>query len=148
MTTPWTPEDPDFAARVAASFARQGAMAHLGARLIEVEPGACAVALPFRPELAQQDGFFHAGVVTTIADSACGYAAFSLMPAGARVLTVELKINLMSPAVGSLAVARGVVLRAGRTLTVARADVHVEGGREEAPVATMLATLMCLRPRA
>jgi uncharacterized protein (TIGR00369 family) len=148
MTTPRTPEDPDFAARVAASFARQGVMAHLGARLIEVQPGACAVALPFRPELAQQDGFFHAGVVTTIADSACGYAAFSLMPVGARVLTVELKINLMSPAAGSLAVARGVVLRAGRSLTVARADVHVEGGREEAPVATMLATLMCLRPRA
>ena len=142
----WTPSDPDFAGRVAASFAQQGVMAHLGARLVTVEPGACAIELPFRPELAQQDGFFHAGVVTTIADSAGGYAAFSLMPTGARVLTVELKINLMSPAAGALAIARGVVIKAGRTLTVVQADVDVEGGPRASRVATMLATVMCLRP--
>src|SRR5688500_12604312 len=125
-----TPSDPDFAARVRDSFGRQGAMAHLGARLADVAPGACTIELPYRPELSQQDGFFHAGVITTIADSAAGYAAFTLMPAQARVLTVELKINLMAPAAGELAIARGMVQRAGRTLTVVQAEVEVAKGGE------------------
>jgi uncharacterized protein (TIGR00369 family) len=104
--TPLTPSDPDFAARVRDSFDRQGIMRHLGARLSQLEPGFCEIELPFRPELSQQDGFFHAGALTTIADSAAGYAAFTLMPTDARVLTVELKINLLAPGAGERAIAR------------------------------------------
>jgi len=135
------------AAAVRDSFARQGIMTLLGARLTEVAAGACTIELPFRPELGQQDGFFHAGAVTTIADSAAGYAALSLMPAGSRVLTVELKINLLAPAVGSLAVARGLVQKAGRTLTVVQSEVHVRrDGGHETKVALMLATMIRLPP--
>jgi uncharacterized protein (TIGR00369 family) len=120
-------------------------MAHLGARLTEVGPGACTIELPFRPELSQQDGFFHAGALTTIADSAAGYAGLTLMPPKARVLTVELKINLLAPGRGELAVARGLVHKAGRTLTVAQAEVWVRrAGGEEVRVALMLATLIAL----
>jgi uncharacterized protein (TIGR00369 family) len=122
-------------------------MAHLGAELLEVAPGMCVIGLGWRPELTQQDGFFHAGAVTTIADSAGGYAAFSLMPADARVLTVELKINLMAPARGERLVARGIVERAGRTLTVVQATVDAVSGPSVTQVALMLATVMCLRPR-
>src|SRR3954452_9244972 len=93
-----SPPDPDYAARARASFAAQGVMRHLGARLTLVEPGRCVVELPFRPELTQQDGFFHAGVATTPVTPPCRYAAFTLMPAGTRVLTVELKMNLLAPA--------------------------------------------------
>ncbi len=139
--------DGGFAERVRASFAAQGIMAHLGAELLEVAPGLCTIGLAWRPELTQQDGFFHAGAVTTIADSAGGYAAFTLMPADARVLTVELKINLMAPARGERLVARGVVQRAGRTLTVVQATVDALSGTGSTPVAMMLATVMCLRPR-
>lgn len=142
------PVDPGYAARVRASFAQQGIMAHLGAALGAVEPGTCEIALPWRPELTQQDGFFHAGVVATIADSAAGYAAFTLMPADARVLTVELKINLMAPARGERLLARGLVEKAGRTLVVARADVSALAAGSWSRVATMLATMICLRPEA
>ena len=98
-------------------------MTHLGAVLADLAPGRCVIGLPWRPELTQQDGFFHAGAIATIADSAVGYAAFTLMPATARVLTVEFKLNLMAPARGDEALARGVVKRAGRTITVAQAEV-------------------------
>ena len=135
------------AATVRASFARQGIMRLLGARLALVEPGVCVVELPFRPELSQQDGFFHAGALTTIADSAAGYAALSLMPPGARVLTVELKINLLAPGSGELAVARGVVQKAGRTLTVVQSEVHVRRDGRDARVALMLATMIGLPER-
>lgn len=135
----------DGAAAVRASFARQGMMDLLGARLALVEPGTCVIELPFRPELSQQDGFFHAGALTTIADSAAGYAALSLMAPGARILTVELKINLLlAPGVGELALARGLVQKAGRTLTVVQSEVLVRRGAEETRVALMLATMIGL----
>lgn len=126
------------------AFARQGVMRFFGARLTLVEPGRCEIELPFRPELAQQDGFFHAGVVTTIADNAAGFAALTLMPAGSRVLTVELKINLLAPALGELALARGTVQKAGRTLTVVQSEVRVRRGGEDKLAALMLATMMGL----
>jgi uncharacterized protein (TIGR00369 family) len=134
------PADPQFAARIRESFARQKAMALIGARLAVVEPGHVAVELPFRDELTQQKGFVHGGILGMIADTACGYAAFSLMPAGCSLVTVEYKINILTPARGAL-VARGTVLRAGRTLTVARAEVYSQDGRH---VASMQQTLMML----
>ena len=105
------PRDPDFEQRVRTSFARQAAMATLGARLSRVEPGHVEIELPFRPDLTQQHGFLHAGVVTSVMDSACGYAAMSLMEPGAAVLSVEFKVNLLAPARGDLFRASG---RGGR----------------------------------
>jgi uncharacterized protein (TIGR00369 family) len=134
------PSDPGFAARVRASFARQKAMALIGARLTVVEPGYAEVALPFRPELTQQKAYVHGGILGMIADSACGYAAYSLMPASASLVTVEYKINLLAPARGDV-VARGEVLRPGRTLTVTRAEVYATDGTH---VASMQQTLMML----
>ena len=141
------PQDPGFESRVRASFARQQVMKTIGARLLTVEPGVVEIELPFRSDLTQQHGFLHAGIVTTIADSACGYAALSLMAPQAAVLTVEYKVNLLAAARGERVVARGSVLRPGRTLTVCEADVvALEGGRER-PIARMLATLMALTDR-
>ena len=134
------PVDPHFAARVRASFGRQKAMALIGARLTAVEPGATEIALAYREDLTQQKGFVHGGIIGMIADTACGYAAFSLMPADCSLVTVEYKINILAPALGSL-VARGQVVKAGRTLTVARAEVYAEGGKH---VASMQQTLMML----
>jgi uncharacterized protein (TIGR00369 family) len=134
------PLDPDFAARCRESFGRQKAMALIGARLVRVEPGRSEIALPFRDDLTQQKGFVHGGIVGMIADTACGYAAFSLMPAGCSLVTVEYKINILSPGRGSL-VARGHVLKAGRTLTIARAEVHDNEGQH---IASMQQTLMML----
>jgi len=142
----WTPQDPAFAARVRESFARQSFMATLGAELTRVAPGEVDITLPFRADLTQQNGFLHAGVVTAIVDSACGYAAFTLMPAGVGVLSVEFKVNLLAPAVGERMIARGRVLRAGRTLTVCSGEVAAVSGGEEKPVAAMLATLMRTAP--
>ena len=139
------PLDPNWEARVRKSFAAQRVMAHLGAALTALAPGRCEISLPWAPELTQQDGFFHAGILTTIADSAAGYAAFTLMPADARVLTVELKINLLSPAKGERAIARGQVLRSGRTLTVTRADIVTLQATGEVSVAALQATMMALR---
>ena len=130
-----------------ASFARQSVMTTIGARLTRVTPGAVEIELPFRSDLTQQHGFVHAGVITTIADSACGYAAFSLMPAEASVLTVEYKVNLLAPAHGDRFVARGRVMRPGRTLTVCAADVVAVTAAGETPVSTMLATLIALYDR-
>ena len=134
------PQDPAYAARVRASFARQKAMDLIGARLTAVEPGAAEVRLAFRQELTQQKGFVHGGIVGMIADSACGYAAYSLMPATSSLVTVEYKINILAPARGDL-VARGAVVRPGRTLTVTRAEVHDAQGTH---VASMQQTLMML----
>ena len=134
------PADPHFAARVRESFSRQKAMALIGATLTSVGPGAVEIALPFRDDLTQQKGFVHGGILGMIADTACGYAAFSLMPAGCSLVTVEYKINILSPARGAL-VARGEVLKPGRTLTVARAEVYARDGRH---IATMQQTLMML----
>lgn len=141
------PQDSGFEARVRASFARQQVMKTLGARLVAVEPGAIEIELPFRSDLTQQHGFLHAGIVTTIADSACGYAALSLMAPEAAVLTVEYKVNLLAPARGERVIARGSVVRPGRTLTVCQADVVAFDGGRERPVARMLATLMALADR-
>jgi uncharacterized protein (TIGR00369 family) len=122
-------------------------MRTLGARLTRVAPGETEVTLPFREDLTQQHGFLHAGIVTTIADSACGYAAFSLMPPDAAVLTVEYKVSLLAPARGDALVARGRVIRAGRTLTVCVGEVVALSDGAEKAVATMLATMMTLRER-
>ena len=134
-----------FAADVASNFAQQPVMNLIGARLARVEPGVVEIELPFRADLTQQDGFLHAGVITTVADSAAGYAAFSLMPAGSRVLSIEFKVNLLRPARGELFLARAEVIKAGRTLTVVRADVFATGTCEKQLVATMQGTMMCLR---
>ena len=141
------PQDPYFEARVRASFARQQVMATLGATMARVAPGEVEIELPFRADLTQQNGFLHAGIVTTIVDSACGYAAYSLMPAGVNVLTVEYKVNLLAPARGERFVARGSVLRAGRTITVCAGDVVAVQDDREQLVATMLATMMTVRDR-
>lgn len=137
---PFQPQDLDYERRIRASFNRQKAMALIGARLESVAPGRVAVALAFRDDLTQQKGFVHGGIIGMIADSACGYAAFSLMPASASLVTVEYKINILAPALGSL-IAHGEVVRPGRTLTVARAEVYADGGKH---VATMQQTLMML----
>jgi uncharacterized protein (TIGR00369 family) len=141
-------KDPAFAERVAKSFANQGIMGHIGARLRLVEPGYCEIELPYSDGVSQQHGFFHGGAVGTIADSAAGYAAFSLMDAADGVLTVEYKLNLMAPADGDLLIARGHVLRPGRTLTVTRAEVAVVKDGMEKPCAAMQQTIMRIVGRA
>ena len=143
----FTPKDPDFEARVRDSFARQGIMELIGARLTRVEPGLVEIELPYRAELTQQHGFFHAGITSTIADSAGGYAAFSLMPAEASVLTTEFKINLLAPAEGELLRAVGRVVRPGRLLTVCDVDVFALKDGAAKPCAKLLETLMCLEGR-
>jgi uncharacterized protein (TIGR00369 family) len=137
------PRDPQFETRVRESFARQTVMTTIGARLARVAPGEVEIELPYRADLAQQNGFVHAGIVTTIADSACGYAAYSLMPAASDVLSVEFKVNLMAPAAGERLVARARVLRPGRTLTVCQSDVFAVRSGEETQVATLLGTMIC-----
>lgn len=146
MATP-TPPDPDYQARVRASFARQPFMTLLGASITALGPGTCEIMLPYRRELTQQHGFLHAGVVATLADNACGYAAFTLMPADSSVLTVEFKLNLMAPAEGEALIARGRVRKAGRTLTVVEAEVSARRDGAEPVVAVMLATIMGLHGR-
>lgn len=141
------PANPRFAERVRDSFGRQGVMALLGAELARVEPGECEIHLPYRPELSQQHGYFHGGIIGTIADSAGGYAAFTLMPADASVLTVEYKVNLLAPGDGELLIARGRVVKPGRTLIVAAVDaMAVKAGRETL-CATLLQTLMTMHGR-
>ena len=134
------PQDPHFVSRVRDSFDRQKAMALIGAALTTVKPGHVEVALPYRDDLTQQKGFIHGGIIGMIADTACGYAAFSLMPADASLVTVEYKINILAPARGAL-VARGEVVRPGRTLTVTRGEVYAEDGKH---IASMQQTLMML----
>jgi uncharacterized protein (TIGR00369 family) len=136
------PEDPAFDARVRASFHRQKFMDVIGAVLTRVAPGDVEIELPFREDLTQQHGYTHGGIVTAIADSACGYAALSLTPAGTEVLTVEYKVNFLAPAHGSRLVARGRVLRPGRTVSVCAGEVVVVDAHLEVPVATMLATMI------
>lgn len=148
MTVVFEASDPAFAARVRASFARQTVMTTIGAEMTRVLPGAVEIAMPYRADLAQQHGFLHAGVITTILDSACGYAALSLMPRDTGVLTVEYKVNLLAPAIGERFVARGTVTKPGRTLTVCAGDVFAQRDGEERMIATMLATMMAIRDRA
>ncbi len=142
--TDFKPADPDFETRTRASFGRQGIMSLLGARMTRVAPGEVAIELPFRADLSQQHGFFHAGVTSTIADSAGGYAGFTLFPADASVLTVEFKINLLAPARGDRLVAIGKVIKPGRTLTVCSLEVDVFDGTRKTACAYGLQTLMCM----
>jgi uncharacterized protein (TIGR00369 family) len=135
------------AARVRASFDRQGLMRTLGATLEAVSPGAVEIALTPGPGVSQQHGFVHAGAVSAIADSAAGYAGLTLMPPGAGVLTAEFKINLLAPAAGERLRARGRVVKAGRTLTLAQAEVFAESAGREKLVALLTATLMAVQDR-
>jgi uncharacterized protein (TIGR00369 family) len=141
--------DPDFDARTRASFARQAAMATLGITLESAAPGRVVLAMAHRPALTQQHGFLHAGVVSTALDSACGYAAFTLMPADAAVLTIEFKVNLLAPARGPDFRFVGEVTKAGRTISVVdgRAWQRAEPGADEALIATMTATVMTVLGR-
>ncbi len=143
-----TPLNPSFAEDVARSFAQQPIMNLFSARLSLVEPGVVEITLPYRADLTQQHGYLHAGVITTIADSACGYAAFTLMPPGSNVLSVEFKVNLLRPAQGVEFVTRAEVIKAGRTLTVVRADVFGINNDERELVATMQGTMICVRKKA
>lgn len=142
-----TPRDPDFEARVRSSFAAQKFMETLGARLERVAPGEVEIALPFRADLTQQHGYLHAGVAAALADSACGYAALTLMEPGAAVLSVEFKLNVLAPAEGSRFAAVGKVVRAGRTLTVCSAEVRALQDERDSVVAMMQATMMAIRDR-
>ncbi len=138
------PLDPDYETRVRASFARQAFMHTLGVEIVHLAPGEVDLGLQYRPDLTQQHGYFHAGVTATIADSAAGYAALSLYPKGTGVLTTEFKINLLRPAEGEWLVARGRVIKPGRTLTICRSDVYGERNGREAHVATLLLSMICL----
>ena len=145
--TRFVPPDPEYAARVKSSFDRQGAMRLIGARIADLGPGYCAIELPFRRDLTQQHGYIHAGIVSAIADSAGGYAGFTLFPSDSSVLTVEYKINLLAPADGDRLVATGRVVKSGRTLTICElAVVAVKNGRTT-ECAHGLQTLMCMQGR-
>lgn len=128
--------------RIAANFAAQGLMATLGAQLVLVAPGEVQIALRPRPELSQQHGYIHAGALTSVLDSACGYAALSVAPLGLDVLTVEFKINFVRPAVADRFVAIGRVVKAGKTLTVCQGEVIGERGSEQDAIAVMQATII------
>jgi uncharacterized protein (TIGR00369 family) len=143
----FTPKVANFEARVRNSFERQAMMHTIGASVTRVEPGEAEIAMPITPQFCQQHGFVHAGVVTTIADTACGYAAFSLMPASAGVLTTEFKVNLLAPAAGERLVAIGRVVKPGRTLTVTQGEVHAESAGARTLVAVITATLMAVEDR-
>lgn len=142
IETLYSPPDPGWEQRIRSSFERQGAMRHIGATISEVAPGSCTIVAPFRDELAQQHGYFHAGITSAIADSAGGYAALTLFPASAEVLTVEFKINLIAPAHGELLVAEASVVRSGRTLTICTVDLCVERDGARIPCGLMQQTLI------
>jgi len=141
------PKDPDYRARVETSFARQGLMSTLGASILNIAPGAVDIALSPGPAVLQQHGFVHAGAVSAIADTAAGYSALTLMPPGAGVLTTEFKINLLAPGTGERLVARGRVVKAGRTLTLAQSEVFAEAAGTERLIALLTATLMTIEGR-
>ncbi len=140
------PTNSSFVEEIERSFAKQTVMSLIGGELTRVEPGIVEITLPYRSDLTQQHGYIHAGIITTIADSACGYAAYTLMPPNSDVLAVEFKVNLMRPAKGETFVARAEVIKSGRTLTVVRADVHALTGSDQRElVAIMQGTMMCLQ---
>ena len=142
------PKDPSFETRVAESFDRQGVMKTLGVEIVSLKPGEIELRMPYSPALTQQHGFIHAGIIATALDSACGYAAFSLMPADASVLTIEFKTNLLAPARGESFVFRGRVVKPGRTITVCEGSAFAIEAGEEKLIATMTGTLMALFDRA
>jgi len=141
-----SPKDPNFESRVRESFSRQTLMQTIGARITDVAPGEVEITMPMQAGLSQQDGFVHAGIITAIVDSACGYAALSLTPAGQEVLTIEYKVNFLSPAAGEQFIARGRVTRAGKTITVCSGDVIAESGDQQKVIASMLTTMMMISP--
>lgn len=145
--TAFEPRDPDYRARVEASFARQRAMTTLGIAVSGIDPGRVELAMPYSAGLTQQHGFIHAGIVTTALDSACGYAAFSLMDSDSAVLTVEFKTNLLAPAGGERFRFVGEVVKPGRTLTFAAGKAYAAEDGAEKLIATMTATLMAIRDR-
>lgn len=142
MSAPAQPSNPDFERAVRDSFGRQGLMGTIGAWLVEVKPGRVVIEVPYSQRISQQHGLFHGAVVGAIGDSAGGYAALTLMPAGSEVLTVEYKINFMRPAQGVLLRAEGLVVRSGRTIATTRMEVSVLGGAEDGPCAVLQATMM------
>ena len=141
------PEHADHEERIRTSFAKQGLMRTLGATLGNISPGVVEIALRPAPAISQQHGFIHAGAISAIADTAAGDAALSLMPRGRGVLTTEFKINLVAPAVGDRILARGRVVKAGRTLTLAQTDVFAESGGQQKLVALLTATMMSVEGR-
>lgn len=142
---PSAPQDPEFETRVRESFARQTFMATLGASLARVAPGEVTIVLPVRAALAQQHGSVHAGAVTSVLDSAAGYAALTRMPPGSGVVSVEFKVNLLAPAVGARIEARARVVRSGRTLSVCAAEAWaIDGSGNETLVSVLQGTMMCL----
>jgi len=145
-----TPADPDFDRRCRDSFARHPAMATLGLHIVEIAAGRAVLGLSHRADLTQQHGFLHAGILSTGLDTACGYAAFSLMPADAGVLTIEFKVNLLAPALGPELLFEASVTKAGRTISVAdaRAFQMRPGGADRKLVASMTATIMTVLGRA
>ncbi len=136
--------DPNFETRIRSSFERQGIMKTIGARLLSVAPGEVRIELPWSEAVTQQNGFVHAGILSTIADNACGYAAYTLMPAGSEVLGVENKINFLAPARGERFVSVGRVVKAGRTLAVCAGEVWAYDNGTETLVAVMQTTMMAL----
>lgn len=144
QTAPSAPLDPEVQQRVQDSFSRQGLMRHLGAELHEVSHGRVIIRLPFRQTLTQQHGYFHAGATSAIADSAGGYAGFTLFPPGSSVLTVEFKINLLAPAQGNYLEAIGTAVRSGRTLTICQLEVFGVTDQTRAQVALGQQTLICM----
>jgi uncharacterized protein (TIGR00369 family) len=140
----FTARDPEFQQRMRASFDRQGFMRHLGARMVDLQPGYCEMEVAFAEQLSQQHGYFHGGLVASLADNASGYAAFSLTEADASMVTVELKMNFLAPACGERLVARGSVIKPGKTLTVCRCDVICVDGGCEKLCAIALATFIAL----
>src|SRR6476646_7149603 len=139
------PRNPSFAEEIRQSFSKQTIMGLIGAKLSRVEPCLIEITLPYRADLAQQHGYLHAGIATTIADSACGYAAYSLMPPNSEVLSVEFKVNLLRPAKGETFSAVAEVVKSGKTLTVVRADVFAIDADRRDLIATMLGTMICLK---
>ena len=140
-------QDPNFRDRVRASFARQRVMATLGIEMVHLDAGEVHLAMPPNPDYTQQHGFVHAGIITTALDSACGYAAFTLMPLDAAVLTVEFKTSLLAPAKGDRFLFRARVVKPGRTLTFCEAQALALEGSKEKLVATMTGTLMAITGR-
>lgn len=142
MTSTFTPIDPNYEERVRASFARQRFMEFIGAELTDIRPGFCEIQLSYKEELSQQHGYFHAGIIGTLADNTGGYAAYTLMPAASSILTVEYKLNLLAPGNGELLIAHGQVVKPGRTLTICRSDVFVVSGGHKKLCAIAIVTLM------
>jgi uncharacterized protein (TIGR00369 family) len=140
-----SPIDPDFEQRVRASFARQGLINSLNGKIAFISPGELHIEAPFDERFTQQDGFLHAGIVTTLMDSACGYAAYTLMPADSRVLSVEFKVNFLNPARGERFRAEGRVAKSGKTISVCEGKLFALQNGQGSLVAMMQATMICIR---